>query len=94
MTVVLSILAVCLLGIIIGFFIPTEMAFIKFETLDSTVQNKLLLLDYYMAVVRNFSKEDLILLSTLPDEAIEQFNTIHGYDKRIQTIREKISGIQ
>jgi hypothetical protein len=92
MTMVIAVLAVCSLGIIIGFFIPTEMAFIKFDSLDTTVQNKLLLLNYYMAVVRNFSKEDLLRLSTLPDEEIQLFNTIRGYDERIQTIREKING--
>jgi hypothetical protein len=90
---VLVILAVCSLGVIIGFLISTGRALKKFDRLDSTVQKKLLLLEYYMAVVRNVSKEDLIRLSTLPDEEISYFNTINGYDERIKTIKEKINTV-
>jgi uncharacterized protein YneF (UPF0154 family) len=84
------ILVLCSLGVLIGFFVSTEKALKKFERLDSNVLNKLLLLDYYMAVVRNLSKEELIKLSTLSNEEIKYFNTIAGYDERIQTIRGKI----
>jgi hypothetical protein len=83
--------AVCLLGGIIGFFISTGRALRKFNRLDPDARNKLLLVEYYMTVVRNLSKEDLLLLSTLPDEEIKQFNMIHDHAERIQSIRKKIS---
>jgi hypothetical protein len=88
-TVILLIPAVCSLWVLIYFFVSTGKAIKKIDSLDPTVQKKLLLLEYYMAVIRNFSKEDLILLSTLSDEEIKYFNKIHGYNERIQTIREK-----
>jgi hypothetical protein len=91
LTFVLLIPAVCSLGVLIYFFVSIGRAFKKFNSLDSTVQRKLLFLEYYMAVVRNLSKEELIKLGTLPDEEIKQFNIIHGYDERIQTIRDKIN---
>jgi hypothetical protein len=90
MVFVLLIPAVCSLGAIIGFFVSTGKALKKFNYLDSTTQSKLLLLEYYMAAVRKLSKEDLTLLSKLPDEEIECFNMIHDYNERIQTIRNKI----
>jgi hypothetical protein len=92
-TVALLILAVCSLGVLIGFFISTGRALKKFDSLDSTVQNKLLLLEYYMAVVRNLSKEDLIKLGTLPDKEIKHFNAIHDHDERLKTMREKMNSI-
>jgi hypothetical protein len=59
MTLAISILALISMGIIIEFFISTRRAFKKFDSLDSAVQEKLLAQEYYMAVVRNVSKEDL-----------------------------------
>ncbi|MDR1250498.1 MAG: hypothetical protein LBK63_14515 [Treponema sp.] len=85
-----AILTVCSLGAVVGFFISTGRALKKFDCLDSEVQEKLLLLEYYMAAVRNFSKEDLIRLSKLPDKEIRCFNTIHDYDERLRAIREKL----
>lgn len=67
----LSIPAGCSLGVLIWFFVSTRRALKKFDSLEPTVQKKLLLLEYYMAVVRNFSKEDLIKISSLPDEEIK-----------------------
>jgi hypothetical protein len=89
MTILLLIPAAVLLGIIIWFFISTVRALKKFDSLDTTVQKKLLLLDYYMAAVRNFSKEDLITLSALSNEELKRLNTIHSYNERIQAMREK-----
>jgi hypothetical protein len=85
--IAILILALCSRGVLTGFFISTGKAFKKFDHLDANVQNKLLLLDYYMAVVRNLSKEDLKNLSTLSDENIKYFNTINGYDERIQAVK-------
>jgi hypothetical protein len=81
--------AVCSFGVLLWFFISTGRALKKFDSLDPPIQDKLLLLEYHMAVVRNLSKEDLIKLSALSDEEIKYFNAIHGYDERIQTIRKK-----
>jgi hypothetical protein len=84
-------LEACSLGVVAVFFISTMKALKKFNGLDSPVQDKLLLLEYYMAVVRNLSKDDLALFSKLPDEAIQSFNMIQDYGERIQTIRKKIT---
>jgi hypothetical protein len=84
------ILAACSIGAILGFFISTAKAMKKFDCLDSDTQDKLLLLEYYMAAVRNFSKEDLALLGRLPDEEIRDFNVIYDYAERMEAIREKI----
>jgi hypothetical protein len=91
MVIALLILASCSLGVIAGFFIATEKVIKKFDRLDSTARQKLLLLEYYIAVVRNFSREDLIKLSAVADEEIRHFNTIKGCDERMQAIWEKIS---
>ena len=87
---VLLIPALCSFGVLIWFFISTGRVFKKFNTLDARVQKKLLPVEYYMAVVRRVSKEDLLRLSTLPDEEITHLNTINGYAELIKTIREKI----
>jgi uncharacterized protein YneF (UPF0154 family) len=81
------ILALCSIGVITGFFISTKRALKKFNRLDSNTQNKLLLLEYYMAAVRNLSEEDLTLFGKLPDEEIKYLNTIYDYEERIQAIR-------
>jgi ABC-type transport system involved in cytochrome c biogenesis permease subunit len=88
--VLAAILTVCSLGALAGFFISTGRAVKKFAGLDSEARKKLLLLEYYMAAVRNLSKDDLTLLSKLPDEEITYFNTIYDYDNRIRAIRKKI----
>ena len=90
MTIIPLILAAVLPGCIVWFFISTLRAFRKFDSLDTAVQKKLLLLDYYMVAARNLSKEDLIKLSALSNEELKRFNKIHGYAERIQAMREKI----
>jgi hypothetical protein len=85
--------AVCSLGALIGFFISTGRALKKFSGLDAAVQGKLLLLEYYMAAVRNLSSEELALLGKLPDEEIKYFNTIYDYAERIGAIRDKIGAL-
>jgi hypothetical protein len=84
------ILMVGSLGAIAGFFASTGRTLKKFDRLDSKVRGKLLLLEYYMAVIRNLSKDDLVLLSGLSDEAIRYFNKIGDYDERLRAIRKKI----
>jgi hypothetical protein len=87
-----AILTVCSLGAVVGFFVSTGRAVKKFDRLDPKAQDKLLLLEYYMAAVRNLSEDDLIRLSRLPDEAIRYFNAISDYDKRLGEIRKQIAG--
>jgi hypothetical protein len=82
--------ALCSVGVLSWFFISTGRAIQKFNCLDSCVRHKLLLLEYYMAAVRNLSKEELALLGTLPNEEIVWLNAVHDYDERMQAIREKI----
>jgi hypothetical protein len=77
-------------GVVLFFFISTGRALKKFDRLDSDVQKKLALMEYYMAAVRNLSKDDLALLGALPDEELESFNTIYDYAERMTAIREKI----
>jgi hypothetical protein len=85
-----TVLAVCSLGAVVGFFVSTKRAVKKFNRLDSKAQSKLLMLEYWMAAVRNLSEDDLIGLSRLPDEEIRCFNTIYDYDERLRAIREKL----
>jgi hypothetical protein len=90
MTFMLAILMIGSFGAVAGFFISTGRAIKKFKCLDSTTQGKVLLLDYYMAVVRNFSRNDQIRLGRLPDEALRRFNRIQDYDKRLRVIRRAL----
>jgi uncharacterized membrane protein len=89
--VLAAILTVCSLGAVVGFFVSTGKTVKKFDSLDAKVQGKLLLLEYYMAAVRNLSEDDLIRLSRLPDEEIRCFNVIGDYDKRLRAIKEQIA---
>jgi hypothetical protein len=84
-------LTLCSLGVVVGFFVSTERAFKKFNCLNSRAQGKLLLLEYYMAAVRNLPEEDLALFGNLPEDEIQSFNLVYDYGERIQTIREKIA---
>jgi hypothetical protein len=90
MAFALAVLTICPLGAIAGFFISTGRAIEKFKSLDSDTQDKLLLLDYYMAAVRNFSRGDLIRLGRLPDKTLQRFNRIQNYDRRLRIIRRKL----
>jgi hypothetical protein len=87
---VLLIPATYSLGVIIVFLISIAGAIKKFNRLDSDTQDKLLLLDYYMAAVRNFSRDDLIRLGRLPDKTLQRFNRIQDYDRRLRIIRRKL----
>ena len=77
---------------ILAFFISTGRAVKKFDSLDAGTQGKLLLLDYYMAAVRSLSKDDLLLLGRLPDEALLCFNAIHP-DELPQAIRKMLTAV-
>jgi len=72
------------------FFITTIKAINKFNRLDISVKNKLLILDYYMVFAREFTKDELIKVSELPNEEINKLNKIHGVKERVITARQKI----
>jgi hypothetical protein len=59
-------------GILGWAFITTQKAFNKFDHLDISVKSKLLLIDYYMVFAREFTKDELISLSNLPDAEIKK----------------------
>jgi hypothetical protein len=90
-TLFVTILIIPSVGIIIWFFVSTIKAFNKFAGLDKSIREKLLLIEYYMAFVRNLSTEELIKVGKLSDEEIIKFNGIHDWNERIKTAREKIS---
>jgi hypothetical protein len=92
MNVVAPVLGVGSLGVLAWFFISTAVALKKFTRLDARVRDKLLVLEYFMAAVRNLSREDLIRLSELPDAELRRFNMIHDYGERIRAMRKKIRG--
>jgi hypothetical protein len=77
-------------GVIIDFFISTIKAFRKYDGLDMEVQRKTGRIECYMALVRNFSKEELKKISELTDEEISYYNSIADYDIVIKKIKEKI----
>lgn len=90
LTMILFIIGLFALGIVIIFFISIMKNLNRFNRFDINVQEKLLLLDYYMAIVRRLSNEELIKLSKLPNEEIEYFNSVHDMNIRIHSIREKL----
>ncbi|MDR3146727.1 MAG: hypothetical protein LBU21_10650 [Treponema sp.] len=86
-----AVLTPCI-GIIVWFLVSIKKSFDKFNNLDKHIQNKLLLIEYYMIFVRNLSKEELILVGSLSAEEIIGFNKIHDSNERIKTARGKIKG--
>jgi hypothetical protein len=78
-------------GIIVWFFVSTLKAFRKFDRLEKYVQEKLLLMEYYMVFVRRLSTEELMKVGELPEEEIKAFNEIHDWDERVKTARKKIN---
>jgi hypothetical protein len=78
------------LGALAWFFVSTGRAVRRFDRLDSSTRRKVLLLEYYMAAVRNLSREELTLLGTLPDEEIAWLNGVRDYYERLRAIRKKI----
>ena len=88
-TLIATIMALSI-GIITWFFVSIVKALNKFNSLDNSVKNKLLLMEYYMVFVRQFKKDELIKISELPDDEIKYFNEIHDTRERIKTAMEKI----
>jgi hypothetical protein len=82
--------AIVLVGIVIGFFIGTFTNFRKINKLDKACQQKIWLLDSYMAVVKKLTAEELLQLSKMPDELILQFNVPQNMRERITIIRAAI----
>jgi hypothetical protein len=87
---VLSFLGVCSLGIIIRSFALTLRAFNKYDSLDTGVQTKLVKIDNYMILVRNFSTEELNKLGEMSKEEVSDLNEIRDRALLVQKAREKI----
>jgi hypothetical protein len=77
-------------GIFVWLLLTTREAFNKLNSLDSSVKSKLLLIDYYMVFARNLTRNELIKLSSLPDEKIKQLSKIQNITERIKTARVMI----
>jgi hypothetical protein len=89
---ILAILGLFSTGIVISFFVSTLRAFRKFDSLDLNVQMKITRIEYYMVLVRDFSKEELNELGKLTDKEIEHFDTMRDMDLLKKENREKIYG--
>jgi len=77
-------------GIVGWISLTTQKSFNKFDSLDISVKNKLLLLEYYMVFARRFTKHELVKMSELSDGEIKSFNRINDITERLKTVREKI----
>ena len=89
----LIILMILSSGIILWFFTTTVKAIKKFNRLEKNVQNKLLLLDYYMVFTRRFTENELIKLSRLPDEDLKSLNKLYDTTERIKTAKNGYTAI-
>jgi hypothetical protein len=78
-------------GILGWFLITVKKAFTKFNCLDISVKNKLLLINYYMVFIMEFSQDELIKVGGLSDDEIKELNTIRDTTERLKTAREKIN---
>jgi hypothetical protein len=81
---------IILLGVIAHIVISTGRAFKKLNRLDIPARNNLVLIEYYMAAVRNFSNEELLKLSKLSEDERNIINVLDDYEKKLQTMREII----
>jgi hypothetical protein len=88
--VILAILGLFSLGIVITFLVSTLRAFGKFDSLDLNVQMKITHIEYYMVLVRNFSKAELNELGKLTDEEIKYFDIMRDMDFLRKENRKKI----
>jgi hypothetical protein len=91
MVCVILVLGIPSVGIMVWGFVSMITAFRKFNCLDKYIQEKLLLMDYYMAFVRRLSTEELVKFAGLPDEEIEELNEIEDMNECIRRAREKIN---
>jgi hypothetical protein len=92
---IITILAIVLMipsaGIIVRSFTSILKAFKKFESLDESVQKKLLFVDYYMYLVRRLTIDELKKIRTFPDEEMVSFNSLQDIEKSLKLIKEKLS---
>jgi hypothetical protein len=77
-------------GVVIEFFVSTIKAFRKYDGLEMEVQRKTRRIKCYMALVRNFSEEELKEIGELTDEEISYYNSIDDHDIVIKKIKERI----
>jgi predicted RNA-binding protein with PUA domain len=79
-----------LLGVLAYIVITTGIAFKKFNRLDMPARNRLVLIEYYMAAVRNFTNEELLKLSKLSEDKINVINKLDDYEKKLEAMRESV----
>jgi hypothetical protein len=60
----------------------------KFNCLDKKARDKLLLLDYYMVIVNQLSKPELVALSAWPVKELERLNSIYDNAARLRVIKK------
>jgi hypothetical protein len=92
MMITLAIFGLFSAGIVIEFFVSTLRAFRKFDSLNLNVQMKMARIEYYMVLIRNFSKEELNELGALTNEEIEYFDAIRDMDLLKKENRKRIYG--
>jgi uncharacterized membrane protein len=90
-TILIIVLMIPSTGVIVWFFVSTLTAFKKFESLDESVQKKLLFMDYYMYLVRRLTIDKLKKISTFSDEEMVSFNSLRDIEKSLKLIKKKLS---
>jgi hypothetical protein len=83
-------IVILLIGIVVCFLIGTFKNFKKITKLDGAGQQKIWLLDSYMAVVRKLTADELLQLSKMPDEDLLQCNAATTMNERLKLIRAAI----
>jgi hypothetical protein len=90
--IILGIFGLFSAGIVVTFFLSMQRAFRKFDSLDANIQMKILRIEYYMVLVRNFSKEKLNELGKLTDKEIECFDPRRDMALLAKETGEKYTG--
>jgi hypothetical protein len=72
------------------FFVSSLKAFRKFNSLNLDAQTKIARIDYYMLLIRSFSKEELNELSGLTDKEIEYFDAMRDADLMKKETRKRM----
>ena len=85
--VIAFILAVASAGVVVWFCITIAKTFRKFDSLDILVKHKLLRMDNYMVYAGPLTKDELIRLSALPDDARQTLNAIHDRTEKVKMAR-------
>ncbi|MDR2482672.1 MAG: hypothetical protein LBD08_03470 [Treponema sp.] len=74
---------------VVWFYISTLKAFKRFDGLDKNIKDKLSKIEYYMALVRDLTDEEMAKIGKLSDEEISYINS-KVFREQIETVMEKI----